>query len=98
MGAAFLSNWLEDGIGERAVRLEAGETAFRQSDPVHALFRVKSGRVRLIRTLENGATLALHTARLATHSPRPPSRQTRITATPSRKWGRRSSPTQSQPS
>ncbi|HZF43767.1 MAG TPA: Crp/Fnr family transcriptional regulator [Sphingomonadaceae bacterium] len=63
MGAAIMLSWLEDGIGERAVRLEAGETAFRQSDPVFALFRVKSGRVRLIRTLENGATLALYTAR-----------------------------------
>ncbi|WP_063833593.1 Crp/Fnr family transcriptional regulator [Skermanella stibiiresistens] len=56
-------DWIEEIERGRTVHLEAGETAFRQGNPVYAVFRVKSGRVRLTRTLENGATLALHTAR-----------------------------------
>jgi CRP-like cAMP-binding protein len=56
-------DWFDHSGDGRTILLRAGETVFRRGDPVYAVFRVKTGRVRLTRTLENGATLALQTAR-----------------------------------
>lgn len=44
-------------------RLEPGETLFRQGDATVAVFRVDRGRVRLVRHLEDGSSVALHVAR-----------------------------------
>ncbi|HYG88658.1 MAG TPA: Crp/Fnr family transcriptional regulator [Azospirillum sp.] len=44
-------------------RLEAGEALFRQGDPTTAIYVVDSGRVRLVRWLEDGASVALHVAK-----------------------------------
>lgn len=44
-------------------RLKAGEALFRQGDPAIAVYRVDAGRVRLVRYLEDGSSVALHVAR-----------------------------------
>jgi CRP-like cAMP-binding protein len=44
-------------------RLEAGEALFRQGDPAAAIFRLQSGRVRLLRHTEDGASVVMHIAR-----------------------------------
>lgn len=44
-------------------RLEAGEVLFRQGDSVSAIYMVDTGRVRLVRWLEDGASVAMHVAR-----------------------------------
>ncbi|MDO8908281.1 MAG: Crp/Fnr family transcriptional regulator [Pseudohongiella sp.] len=46
--------------------LQAGEHLFRQHQPVHAIFGVKSGRVRLYRDLADGSSVTLHVARTGT--------------------------------
>jgi CRP/FNR family transcriptional regulator, dissimilatory nitrate respiration regulator len=43
-------------------RLAAGEALFRQGDAPVALHVVRDGRVRLVRHLEDGSTVALHVA------------------------------------
>jgi len=53
-------------IGSRDLRrrsLARGELLFRQGDRVSAIYLVDSGRVRLVRHLEDGSSVALHTAR-----------------------------------
>lgn len=44
-------------------RFDPGEHLFRQGDPATAIFVVEEGRLRLLRHLEDGTTVALHTAR-----------------------------------
>lgn len=46
----------------RSIDLQPGAAAFRQGDTVSAVFLVTKGRVRLRRNLEDGATVAVHTA------------------------------------
>jgi CRP-like cAMP-binding protein len=48
---------------ERLRRLEAGEALFRQGDPAMAIFRLESGRIRLLRHTEDGASVVMHVAR-----------------------------------
>jgi CRP-like cAMP-binding protein len=43
-------------------RLEPGEALFRQGDATVAIYIVRNGRVRLVRHLEDGSTVALHAA------------------------------------
>jgi CRP-like cAMP-binding protein len=47
----------------RRRRLAAGEALFRQGDATVAVYRVDSGRVRLVRHLGDGSSVALHVAR-----------------------------------
>jgi CRP/FNR family transcriptional regulator, dissimilatory nitrate respiration regulator len=47
----------------RMRHLDAGETLFLQGDPVVTLYRVRVGRIRLVRNLEDGAFVVLHVAR-----------------------------------
>lgn len=44
------------------VKLTAGEHAFRQGDPVHSIFVVETGRIRLDRCLADGAVVSLFSA------------------------------------
>lgn len=46
-------------------QLQPGEALFRQGDAVTAVYVVQTGRVRLVRHLADGSTLALHAARAA---------------------------------
>ncbi|SMH61561.1 Crp/Fnr family transcriptional regulator [Azospirillum agricola] len=46
----------------RLRNLKAGEALFRQGDAAVAVCRVDRGRVRLVRHLEDGASVALHVA------------------------------------
>jgi CRP-like cAMP-binding protein len=39
-----------------------GEAVFRQGDPAAAIFLVETGRIRLVRTLQDGASITLHIA------------------------------------
>jgi CRP-like cAMP-binding protein len=41
----------------------SGEALFRQGDPVAALYRLRGGRIRLARCLEDGVAVVLHVAR-----------------------------------
>lgn len=43
--------------------LAAGESLFRQGDRATAIFRVESGRLRLVRHLPDGSPVTLHVAR-----------------------------------
>ncbi len=43
--------------------LEASEALFRQGDPAVAIFRLQSGRVRLLRQTEDGSSVVMHVAR-----------------------------------
>lgn len=43
--------------------LDTGESLFRQGDPATALYRVVTGRIRLVRHLEDGASLVVWVAR-----------------------------------
>src|SRR4051794_24985625 len=54
---------LVDPARLRVRRLEAGEALFRQGEPVTALHRLRGGRVRLVRCLEDGTAVVLHEAR-----------------------------------
>ncbi len=54
---------LVDSERLRRRRLEPGEALFRQGDPAVAVYRVNSGRVRLVRHLEDGSSVTLHAAR-----------------------------------
>jgi CRP-like cAMP-binding protein len=47
----------------RQRRLAAGETLFRQGDRATAIFRIDSGRARLVRHLGDGSQVTLHVAR-----------------------------------
>lgn len=47
----------------RIRHLEAGEMLFHQGDPVLFMFQLKTGRLRLVRFLEDGASVVLHVAR-----------------------------------
>ncbi len=47
----------------RLRRLDSGEALFRQGRPVVALYRVRTGRIRLVRHLEDGAFVIVHVAR-----------------------------------
>jgi CRP-like cAMP-binding protein len=47
----------------RVRRLQAGEVLFRQGEPVTALHRLRVGRIRLMRCLEDGTAVVLHMAR-----------------------------------
>lgn len=59
------SSWFDlpgvDTPAERA--LEAGELVFRQGSEASSLYRVRTGRVRLIRHLQDGSSVVLHVAR-----------------------------------
>jgi CRP-like cAMP-binding protein len=44
-------------------KLDAGEFLFRQGDTAGAIFLVETGRLRLVRHLDDGTLVALHTAR-----------------------------------
>ncbi|HEY0834212.1 MAG TPA: Crp/Fnr family transcriptional regulator [Azospirillum sp.] len=44
-------------------RLETGEVLFRQGNATVAVYRVDAGRVRLVRHLDDGSSVALHVAR-----------------------------------
>ena len=48
---------------QRIGRLEAGEALFRQGDPAVAIFRLESGRIRLLRHTEDGVAVVMHVAR-----------------------------------
>jgi CRP-like cAMP-binding protein len=48
---------------ERTRSLEAGEALFRQGDPAVAIFRLESGRIRLLRHTEDGVSVVMHVAR-----------------------------------
>lgn len=55
--------WLGDSVPlPREVLLATGQPAFLQGDETSAVFLVGWGRVRLRRTLEDGTTVAVHTA------------------------------------
>lgn len=55
--------WLGDSAPRpRRIPLETGQPAFLQEDEASAVFLVEWGRVRLRRTLEDGTTVAVHTA------------------------------------
>ncbi|WP_431855529.1 Crp/Fnr family transcriptional regulator [Azospirillum sp.] len=43
-------------------RLSAGEALFHQGDPATAVYVVDSGRIRLVRHLEDGTSVAVHAA------------------------------------
>jgi CRP-like cAMP-binding protein len=52
------------GLKKARIRpLDSGEVLFRQGDPVVTLYRVRTGRIRLVRNLEDGAFVVLHVAR-----------------------------------
>jgi CRP-like cAMP-binding protein len=48
---------------QRLRRLGTGEGLFRQGDPAEAIFRLESGRIRLLRHTEDGASVVMHVAR-----------------------------------
>ncbi|KAA0686324.1 Crp/Fnr family transcriptional regulator [Azospirillum brasilense] len=54
---------LVDSERLRRRRLEPGEALFRQGASAVAVYRVDCGRVRLVRHLEDGSSVALHVAR-----------------------------------
>jgi CRP-like cAMP-binding protein len=58
-------SWLDlpgvDTSTERA--LDTGEVVFRQGAEASSLYRVRTGRIRLIRHLQDGSSVALHVAR-----------------------------------
>ncbi|MEA2737854.1 MAG: hypothetical protein QOH05_1161, partial [Acetobacteraceae bacterium] len=47
----------------RRRELASDEVLFHQDDPVMALYRLETGRIRLVRHLEDGTTVILHSAR-----------------------------------
>jgi CRP-like cAMP-binding protein len=47
----------------RRIQLEPGQALFRQNDPISSIFLVESGRLRLVRHLEDGTPVVMHTAR-----------------------------------
>ena len=49
--------------GSRRLRLESGEILFHQGSKATAVYRVETGRIRLVRHLEDGTSVALHVAR-----------------------------------
>lgn len=58
------ADWLaRHAATARRRHLAAGESLFRQGDRVTAIFRVESGRLRLVRHLADGSHVTLHTAR-----------------------------------
>ena len=61
MAAASLSASLDAGSTIRV--LAAGELLFRQGDPAAAIYKVESGRLRLIRRTVDDHLVILHTAR-----------------------------------
>lgn len=50
------------GLPHHAVRAAAGDCLFRRGDPVRSVFLLQAGRVELVRFLESGKKLTLHTA------------------------------------
>ncbi len=55
---------LPEGAAAAGVRdLDKGECLFRQGDPSQALFRVISGRLSMVRHLQDGRRVTLHVAR-----------------------------------
>ena len=64
-GVAEPEMWpgLPDTMKVRVRCLDAGEVLFRQGRPVLALYRLRTGRIRLVRQLEDGAFVILHVAR-----------------------------------
>ena len=61
MAVDLLPALLETGSAVRVVA--AGEPVFRQGDPAAAIYRVESGRLRLIRRTIDDHLVILHTAR-----------------------------------
>ena len=59
------TGWIGLVASDRLVtrRVAAGEAVFRQGDATVAVYRVEQGRVRLVRHLEDGSSVALHVAR-----------------------------------
>lgn len=64
MGMRGAGAWIDLVAPERLCHkhLEIGEALFRQGDAAVAVYRVDRGRVRLVRHLEDGASVALHVA------------------------------------
>ena len=68
-GACIGELWLFEGLGReeleplasRAVRAryKAGQTVFLQGERAQSIFLIKSGRIRLSRTMQNGAEVIL---------------------------------------
>ena len=53
-------------VATEAIRvrsLAAGQSLFRQGEPVSNLYRLESGRMRLVRHTENGTAVVVHLAR-----------------------------------
>lgn len=57
--------WMDIVTADRVRQRELAddEVLFRQDDPVTALYRLETGRIRLVRHLEDGTTVIVHTAR-----------------------------------
>ena len=61
--SAWSDEWPQ-GLGRTRLRhLDAGEVLFRQGEAVAALYRLRTGRIRLIRNLEDGTSVVLHVAK-----------------------------------
>ncbi|MDR3530612.1 MAG: Crp/Fnr family transcriptional regulator [Rhodopila sp.] len=55
-----------DLVAAESIRLRSlasGQSLFQQGEPVSALYRLESGRVRLVRHTENGTEVVVHIAR-----------------------------------
>jgi CRP-like cAMP-binding protein len=60
---AALAESLLAGVAPTVRKVAAGCALFRQGDTTFAVFRVVSGRIRLIRVTPQGAEVPMHTAR-----------------------------------
>lgn len=62
LSSAWSDEWPQ-GLGRTRLRhLHAGEVLFRQGEAVAALYRLRTGRIRLVRNLEDGTSVVLHVA------------------------------------
>ena len=51
-------------LGEGVMRrLAAGDLLFRQGEPAHSIFLIRSGRMRMVRHLASGDRVTIHTGR-----------------------------------
>lgn len=63
MISSSLAVWLETiSTGGQVQRLNAGQYLFSQGDPALSVFAVKTGRVCLLRHLQSGMAVPVHTA------------------------------------
>jgi len=61
-GVDGFADWW-DAVPHRARAFGKGETLFHRGDPVHAMFRVERGQIRLERRTIDGRLLILHSAK-----------------------------------